>query len=62
MIDVHPAPHAAHSWRDFLIHIAAITIGLLLALALEQSVEAVHTTESRQAQQTEAQPPPVNAK
>jgi hypothetical protein len=47
MIDVHPAPHAAHSWRDFLIHIATITIGLLLALALEQSVEAVHRNHQR---------------
>lgn len=48
MIDVHPAPHAAHSWRDFFIHIATIAIGLLLALALEQVVEAVHHDHQRQ--------------
>jgi hypothetical protein len=42
MLDVH-APHgAAHSWRDFLGHIAAIAIGLLLALALEKLVEYIH--------------------
>lgn len=42
MLDVHPAPHAAHSWREFFIHIATIVIGLLIAVGLEQSVEAVH--------------------
>jgi hypothetical protein len=42
MLDVH-APHGpTHSWRDFLAHIAAIAIGLLLALALEKIVEYVH--------------------
>ena len=42
MIDVHPAPHAAHSWRDFFIHIATIVIGLLIAIGLEQTVEYFH--------------------
>ena len=42
MLDVHPPHEAAHSWRDFLIHIATITIGLLIALSLEGLVEAVH--------------------
>jgi hypothetical protein len=42
MLDVHPAPHAAHSWRDFFIHIATIVIGLLIAVGLEQTVEALH--------------------
>jgi pilus assembly protein TadC len=42
MLDVH-APHGpTHSWRDFLIHIAAIAIGLLLALALEKLAEYIH--------------------
>lgn len=42
MLDVH-APHGpVHSWRDFLVHIAAIAIGLLLALALEKLVEYIH--------------------
>jgi hypothetical protein len=47
MIDVHPAPHAAHSFREFLIHIATIAIGLLLALALEQTVEHFHRMHQR---------------
>jgi hypothetical protein len=42
MLDVHPAPHAAHSWREFLIHIATIVIGLLIAIGLEQTVEHIH--------------------
>jgi hypothetical protein len=42
MLDVH-APHGpTHGWRDFLVHIVAIAIGLLLALALEKFVEYVH--------------------
>jgi hypothetical protein len=47
MIDVHPAPHAAHSWPDFFIHIATIAIGLLLALGLEQTVEHFHRLHQR---------------
>lgn len=41
-----PHVHAPHggirSWRDFFLHIAVVTIGLLLAVGLEQTVEAVH--------------------
>jgi hypothetical protein len=42
MLDVHPAHHAASTWRDFFIHIATIVIGLLIAIALEQTVEHFH--------------------
>jgi hypothetical protein len=42
MLDVHPAHHAASTWRDFFIHIATIVIGLLIAIALEQTVEYFH--------------------
>jgi hypothetical protein len=42
MLEVH-APHTAiHGWRDFLLHIATITIGLLIAIGLEQTVEHLH--------------------
>ena len=42
MLDVH-SPHApVRTWRDFLIHMASICLGLLIALVLEQSVEALH--------------------
>ncbi len=42
MLDVHPAHHAASSWREFLVHIATIVIGLLIALGLEQTVSHFH--------------------
>jgi hypothetical protein len=42
VLDVHAPHEAAHSWRDFFIHIATIVIGLLIAVALEQTVEFFH--------------------
>lgn len=42
MLDVHPAHHAASSWREFFVHIATIVLGLLIAVALEQAVEYFH--------------------
>jgi hypothetical protein len=42
MLDVHPAHHAASSWKEFLIHIATIVLGLLIAVGLEQAVEHFH--------------------
>jgi hypothetical protein len=42
MLDVHPPEHTPHSWRDFFIHIATIVVGLLIAVGLEQGVEAIH--------------------
>ena len=42
MLDVHPPHTSVHGWRDFFIHIATITIGLLIALALEAGAEALH--------------------
>jgi hypothetical protein len=39
MLDVHPPHEPAHSWRDILIHLATITIGLFIALSLEGRVE-----------------------
>ena len=48
MLDVHP-PHAStHTWRDFFLHIATIVIGLLIAIGLEQSVEAIHHHHQRE--------------
>jgi hypothetical protein len=47
MLDVHPAHHAASTWRDFFIHIITIVIGLLIAVALEQTVEVIHHRHQR---------------
>ncbi len=42
MLDVHP-PHApTHTWKDFFIHVGTICVGLLIAVGLEQTVEAIH--------------------
>ena len=42
MLDVHPPHDPLHGWRDFLIHLVTITIGLLIALSLEGLVEWQH--------------------
>jgi hypothetical protein len=48
MLDVH-APHkAVHTWKDFFIHIATICVGLLVAVGLEQTVEAIHHHHQRE--------------
>jgi hypothetical protein len=53
MIDVH-APHGGvHTWKDFWIHLATITIGLLIAIGLEQSVEKLHQRHERHQLETD---------
>lgn len=42
MLDVHAPHQTVHTWKDFLIHIATIVIGLLIAVGLEQTVEYFH--------------------
>lgn len=42
MLDVHAPHQAVHSWKAFFVHIAAISIGLLLALGLEATAGWVH--------------------
>jgi DNA-binding PucR family transcriptional regulator len=49
MLDVHVPHQAVHTWRDFLIHIATISVGLLIAIGLEQTVEAIHHQGERRA-------------
>ena len=41
-MDVHPPHNPIHSVKEFMIHLLAITIGLLIALGLESSVEWLH--------------------
>jgi type VI protein secretion system component VasK len=42
MLDVHPPNEAAHTWKDFFIHVGTICVGLLIAIGLEQTVEFFH--------------------
>ena len=46
-MDVHPPHHPLHTWKDFWIHLATITVGLLIAIGLEQSVEGLHRLHQR---------------
>ncbi|MGA7156074.1 MAG: hypothetical protein WBY53_04470 [Acidobacteriaceae bacterium] len=42
MLDIHAPHETTHTWKDFFIHVATICVGLLIAIALEQSVEYIH--------------------
>jgi hypothetical protein len=41
-LDVHSPHGSIHSVKDFMLHLLAITAGLLIALGLEASVERIH--------------------
>ena len=53
MLDVHPLHEPPHTWRGFFIHIATIVVGLVIAVALEQTVLFFH--HRHQAQELEEQ-------
>lgn len=46
-MEVHHPEHAIRSWRDFFGHMGTVFLGLLLALALEQIVVAIHESHQR---------------
>jgi hypothetical protein len=41
-MEVHAPEHPIMTWRQFFIHIGTITVGLLIAIGLEQAVEYLH--------------------
>lgn len=45
MLDVHTLTKKIHGLKDFLLHIFTITVGLLIALSLENLVETRHHRE-----------------
>lgn len=47
MLDVHAPEHRIGGARDFFVHLATITVGLLIALALENAAEAWHHRHQR---------------
>ncbi|HTV09783.1 MAG TPA: hypothetical protein VMD97_12140 [Candidatus Aquilonibacter sp.] len=49
MIDVHPPQHAPMTKRDFFVHLFIVILGILIAIGLEQAVEAFHHHQERQA-------------
>lgn len=44
-MDVHPPHEPVHNWRDALVHIGIMTIGLFIALSLEGMIEYFHHKE-----------------
>ncbi len=61
MLEIHAPHEAVHTWKDFLIHIATIVIGLLIAIGLEQTVEYFHHREqAKHARETLAQEMAIN--
>ncbi len=42
MLDVHAPEHRIGGFRDFATHLVTITVGLLIALTLENAVEGLH--------------------
>jgi hypothetical protein len=40
-VDVHPPARSIHTWKDFLLHLLTITIGLFIALTLQAAVESL---------------------
>jgi hypothetical protein len=48
MLDVHAPHETIHTWKNFLVHIAAIVVGLLIAVSLEQTVEFFHHRHQRE--------------
>lgn len=48
MLDVHAPHEPIHTWRNFLSHIAAIVVGWLIAVGLEQTVEFFHHRHQRE--------------
>jgi hypothetical protein len=41
-VDVSPPQQPIHSWKDFVLHLLTITIGLFIALTLEAAIESMH--------------------
>jgi hypothetical protein len=52
-MEVHAPHHPLNTWREFWIHLGTITVGLLIALGLEQTVEGMHRVHERHALQRE---------
>jgi hypothetical protein len=46
-MEVHPPEHPIFTWKQFFIHMTTVCLGLLIAIGLEQSVEALHRHHQR---------------
>jgi hypothetical protein len=41
-VDVHLPEKSIRTWKDFLLHLLTITIGLFIAFTLEAAVQSMH--------------------
>ncbi|HEY4009777.1 MAG TPA: hypothetical protein VGM11_06475 [Acidobacteriaceae bacterium] len=46
-MELHPL-EGVHSWKQFLVHMGIVVVGILIAIGLEQTVEDIHHREQRQ--------------
>jgi hypothetical protein len=52
MLDVHAPEHKIGGARDFFMHLLTITVGLFIALSLENAAEAFHHRHQREEAET----------
>ena len=53
MLDVHAPEHGISGVRDFFMHLLTITVGLFIALSLENAAEAIHHRHQREEAETQ---------
>jgi hypothetical protein len=47
MLDIHAPHEGIHNWKQYLLHMSTVVLGILIAIGLEQSVEALHRAHER---------------
>lgn len=47
MLDIHAPHEGIHTWKQYLLHMSTVVLGILIAIGLEQSVEATHRLHQR---------------
>lgn len=47
MLDIHAPHEGIHNWKQYLLHMSTVVLGILIAIGLEQSVEAMHRAHQR---------------
>ena len=46
-MEVHPPEHPILTWKQFLVHMSTVCLGLLIAIGLDQAVEFAHHRHQR---------------
>ncbi|HEX4155198.1 MAG TPA: hypothetical protein VHY48_06260 [Acidobacteriaceae bacterium] len=53
-MELHPM-EGVHNWKQFLVHMTIVVLGIMIAIGLEQSVEWVHHRQQRRDLQADLQ-------